>query len=142
MRNDIYKKYSEKVFNKEENFEKIILNSKKKKIRVRKIFNIAAVILIIFAVGLVTPEIYANIKYNKEFKEYSQRDYEIEKGAISDKIEDGYLEKVNMDYLKQDGIKIKEYFEKLKDLEILKNKAKLVVLGDYEAKSKYNISNV
>ena len=107
MRNDIYKKYSEKVFNKEENFEKIILNSKKKKIRVRKIFNIAAVILIIFAVGLVTPEIYANIKYNKEFKEYSQRDYEIEKGAISDKIEDGYLEKVNMDYLKQDGIKIK-----------------------------------
>lgn len=44
--------------------------------------------------------------------------------------------------LDQDGIKIKEYFEKLKDMEILKNKAKLVVLGDYEAKSKYNISNI
>lgn len=107
MKNDIYKKYSEEVFNKEENYEKIILNSKDKRSKIRILLSAVAVALVIFAIGFVTPEIYARIQYNIEFKEYSQRDYEIGQGAISDKVEDGYLEKVNMDYIEQDGIKIK-----------------------------------
>lgn len=107
MRNNIYKEYSEKVFNKESNYEKIISNSKKKKINIKILLNAVAVILVIFTIGFVTPEIYAHIQYNIDFKEYSQRDYEISQGAISAKEEDGYLEKVNMNYLEQDGIKIK-----------------------------------
>ncbi|MDO4282029.1 MAG: hypothetical protein Q4D02_00145 [Clostridia bacterium] len=42
----------------------------------------------------------------------------------------------------QDYIKIDEYFEKYINIDILKNKTKLLVIGDYESKSKYNTSNL
>lgn len=44
--------------------------------------------------------------------------------------------------LNQDSIKIDDYFKEVQNMDILKNKTKLVVIGDYEDKSKYNLSNI
>ncbi len=44
--------------------------------------------------------------------------------------------------INQDYIKIEEYFTKYANLELLKNKNKLLVIGNYENKSKYNTSNI
>lgn len=107
MKNNMYRKYSEEVFNREENYKKIMSNYKNKKGKYKKLLNIAVVILVIFTLGFITPDIYAKIKYNIEFKEYNLRKHEVINGAISDKLEDGYLEKVDMKYLEQDKIKIK-----------------------------------
>lgn len=44
--------------------------------------------------------------------------------------------------INQEYIKIEEYFTKHINTEILKNKTKLLVIGDYESKSRYNTSNL
>ena len=44
--------------------------------------------------------------------------------------------------INQDYIKIEEYFTKYVNIDILKNKNKLLVIADYENKSKYNSSNI
>ncbi|MNI14549.1 hypothetical protein D3C73_678130 [compost metagenome] len=42
----------------------------------------------------------------------------------------------------QDVLKLDEFFEQVANNEILKNKNKIFVIGDYEAKSKYKVANI
>lgn len=44
--------------------------------------------------------------------------------------------------INQDVIKLDEFFKKLDSIEELKNKQKILVMADYESKSKYNVSNI
>ena len=44
--------------------------------------------------------------------------------------------------INQDIIKLDEFFEKVEEIEELKDKQKIFVISDYEAKSKFNISNI
>ncbi len=44
--------------------------------------------------------------------------------------------------INQDYVKIDRYFSKYVNEDILKNKNKILVIGDYESKSKYNVQNI
>ncbi len=42
----------------------------------------------------------------------------------------------------QDSVKLDDFFERINNLEALKDKSKIIVIGDYEQKSKYTVQNI
>lgn len=70
------------------------------------ILKVLAIILVVVVIGLIVFGIGVVVKHNIEYKEYCQRKYKIGIGTtLNDNSE--YLEKVEMDYVEQDGIKMK-----------------------------------
>ena len=108
MKNNIYENFSKEKFNKENNY-KIILNKAKedKNMKKIKVANVVAVLVAIVVVSCISPTIYAKIKWNIEFKEYQNREYEIGNGTVEDAIESGYYENIQMDYVTQDNVSVK-----------------------------------
>ncbi len=108
MKNKVYEEFANKAFNKEENYEEIILKSEKnKKFTKRKILNIAAVFFVVILITVASNRIYAKIKWNIEFKEYEQREIVTGNAKIIEDEKNNYLEKVDMDYVTKDGVSIK-----------------------------------
>lgn len=111
MKNDIFKEYSEKIFNKDLNYQEIVYKKNNlknyKKNFIKKALSAVAIFLIVFSVGMVSNSIYAAIKWNIEFKEYQNRSLEIGRAYVSEEEKEGYMQKVDMDYITQDGIGVK-----------------------------------
>lgn len=101
MKNKVYEEFSKSKFDQTNNFNEIMskienLESKPK----LKLANIAAAVIVIAFIGCITPSIYAQIKYNIQFKEYKIVD-------IDDVTETGLAENIDMDYFVQDEIGVK-----------------------------------
>lgn len=101
MINLILKEYLEKDKNINSNYDAIISRLKKHNSLKKKIINSAAVVTAIALIGTVSSQVYAKFKWNVQFKEYMQR--EIEYGVGTKELS----EEVRMDYVEQDGIKVK-----------------------------------
>lgn len=80
---------------------------KKVKNKYFTIKNIAATLLIIAALGIVTPNIYAAIKWNIVYKEFENRQVQYGSAKVREIAEEGYEENIDMEYVYQDNIGIK-----------------------------------
>lgn len=101
--NKFMNEHLKNINNEQENFNKIksrIVQKKKKRL---KSLNIAAVLLIIVLLGVSSPQIYAKVKQNIKYKEYTRRNYVSGNGEIAS----AYSENIKMDYVYQNGIGIK-----------------------------------
>ncbi len=111
MTNKVMKEYIDELNSKEANYDAILSRMKgdgnMKKSYKRKLLNISAILLILILLGTTSTQIYAKIKWNIEFKEYQNREYEVGLGAVKDDEEDGYIQKVEGEYITQDGISAK-----------------------------------
>lgn len=108
MKNKIYEEFSKDKFNQGENFNEIMLKVHNIEHKATyKFTNIAAIVIIMLLLGCATPEIYAKIKYNIEFKNFQNREYEMSCVNIKDVTERGLVEKIDMDYVVQDDIGVK-----------------------------------
>lgn len=125
MKNKVLKEYSDKIFNKDSNFKEVILKVQKenRRVKIRKILSVAAV-LFVMAVGF---GIYRT-RMEKMSNFYISSSKSVV-GNIETMTEDGYMEKVNMDYVTQDGISMKvdsvvitdNYFEAILNMKIEKD---------------------
>ena len=107
MINQVFKEYMEEINSQELNYQKI-LSKEKGVIRMRrKMLNIAAVLFVIVLLGTVSTQIYAQIKWNIEFKEYQSSPVGEAKGNLDEVRESDYAEVLNMDYVVQDGVSVK-----------------------------------
>ena len=110
MINKYLKEYTEKEFNKKENYNKIISKSKgdgSMKVTMKKIINLVAAFILVLFIGVSSKTIYAKLKWNIEFKDFQNRPQLESKGRIEQAKEDGYAEVLDMDYITQDGIGVK-----------------------------------
>lgn len=69
--------------------------------------NIIAVLLIIVLLVVTTPNIYADIKWNIEYKEFENRKVEYGSATVKDAVDMGYKENIEMEYIYHDNIGIK-----------------------------------
>lgn len=102
-----FKEYVDLQYDRDANYH-AILNKVKGSgtMKKRKMLNIAVVIVIILLLGAMTPSIYANIKWNIEYKEYQNRKVDYGIASINMAI-DEYEANINMDYVYQDGVGVK-----------------------------------
>lgn len=114
MKNERYERFSKEKFNLNKNYEAIMTKvkegkamKKNKNTQYKKILNIAAVILVVVLVGSIAPRIYAKIQWDIKFKEYQNREFETGQGTIKEAMASGYNEEIDMDYVTQDGIRVK-----------------------------------
>lgn len=108
MKNKIYEEFSKDKFNQGENLNEIMQKVHDVEHKAKfKFPNIAAIVVIMFLLGCATPTIYAKIKYNVEFKNFQNREYEMSYVDIKDVTERGLVEKIDMDYVTQDDIGVK-----------------------------------
>lgn len=101
--NKFMNEYLKNINNEEENFKFIKTKLHKDQIHKRNVMNIAAAIVIVFLVGTLTPQIYAKIQQNINYKEYTRRDYVSGKGEIAS----AYSENIDMEYVFQNDIGVK-----------------------------------
>ena len=83
------------------------LNNVNKKSNLRKVLNIAAVILIICVTITLVPQAYAKIKWEIEYKEFEKRDISYGYSSVREAMENGYEENIEMDYIYKDGVGLK-----------------------------------
>lgn len=113
MKNRHYEEFAKDKFDKEKNYNAIISKikegspMKKNKSTKYKILNIAAIFIVTIIIASLAPSIYAKIQWNIQFKEYQNREYETGSGTIKEAEESGYGQKVDMEYITQDGISVK-----------------------------------
>lgn len=108
MINKIYQDFTNEKYDKDRNYNNIMQKvNQEKKSRHFKFAGVPAIAVAIVAICIITPSIYAKIKWNIEFKEYQYRPVEEERGSLDEARESGYAEVVDMDYLVQDGIGVK-----------------------------------
>ena len=113
MKNRHYEEFAKDKFDKEKNYNAIISkikegsSMKKNKSTKYKILNIAAIFIVTIIIASLAPSIYAKIQWNIQFKEYQNREYETGSGTIKEAEESGYGQKVDMEYITQDGISVK-----------------------------------
>ena len=113
MKNRHYEEFAKDKFDKEKNYNSIIskikdgIPMKKNKSTKYKILNIAAIFIVTIIIASLAPSIYAKIQWNIQFKEYQNREYETGSGTIKEAEESGYGQKVDMEYITQDGISVK-----------------------------------
>lgn len=105
--NKILKEFLEHEYNQDANYKAIVAKTERKLNMKKKILNVAAVVLVIITVGIITPTVYAKIAWNIEFKEYQKREKVSGWGTVNEAIKDGYEENINMEYIYKDGIGIK-----------------------------------
>ena len=79
----------------------------KNKGKYKKWLNVAAVLLIVVLLGMATPNIYAQIKWNIEYKEFENRSIEYGSASIKKAIEEGNEKNIEMDYIYHDNIGVR-----------------------------------
>lgn len=79
----------------------------KKKAKYRKWLNVAAVLLVLVLLGMTTPTIYAQIKWNVEYKEFVNRPIEYGSASIKKAMEEGNEKNIEMDYIYHDNIGVR-----------------------------------
>lgn len=129
MKNEVLKEYLRNQNNADENYKIILEKSKRKSSKFYKITNIAAVILVIMILGTVSNQIYAKRQWDIKFEEYQNREYEFQTIGIAESNENGYAEKIDMDYVFQNDIGVKinsvmitdDYFETYIDFKFPEN---------------------
>lgn len=104
--NKVLKDYLKQKYDPEKNYQSILQKVKKKKHQKRRIINVAASVLVIFALGLAAPSIYAQIQWHIEYKEYENRDVNYGSASIQE-AEKEYKQNIEMDYVSKDEIGIK-----------------------------------
>lgn len=117
MENEILKEYLREQTNIDKNYNIILKKGKKNTIKKRIEF--LAISLTIIILGVTSREIYAKRQWNIKFEEYKNRNYQYETLGIEESQDNGYAEKVNMDYVFQNNIGVKinsilmtdDYFE-------------------------------
>lgn len=97
------KEYLDKIHNIDENYNKIFSKIEGKNKIKNKLFNIAAIFIIVILVGTMSTNIYAKRKWDIQFKEYQDRDYGFANVAVSN----GYIESIDMNYVYQNNIGVK-----------------------------------
>lgn len=110
MINKYFKNYTEEIYNKEENYSKIIKKVKgeeKMKLTMKKILiTVSTVIIVIFS-GIQANTIYAKIKWNIDFKEFSTIDIVKQTTSLDEASTNGYGEILENEYLQADGVSLK-----------------------------------
>ena len=107
MTNKIWKKYVDEIHNQDANFEKIRLRTKGVMNMKKKLLNMAADFVAIVVIGATSSQIYAQIKWNVEFKNYQNGPVGEAKGNLEIVRDSDYAEVLNMDYVTQDGVSVK-----------------------------------
>lgn len=79
----------------------------KNKIIYYTIRNVAVAMAVIALLGVATPSIYAQIKWNIEYKEFENRPVEYGMASINQAIEQGYEKNIDMEYVYHDNIGVK-----------------------------------
>lgn len=79
----------------------------KNKIIYYTIRNVAVAMAVITLLGVATPSIYAQIKWNIEYKEFENRPVEYGMASINQAIEQGYEKNIDMEYVYHDNIGVK-----------------------------------
>ncbi len=81
--------------------QKTMKNEKKQinNIKHLKWINVVAILLIVVLMGVMTPNIYAQIKWNIEYKEFENRPIEYGMASIKQAMEEGYEENIDMEYV-------------------------------------------
>lgn len=69
--------------------------------------NVAAALVIAVLFGVATPNIYAQIKWNIEYKEFENRPVEYGSASIKKAIKDGYEKNIDMEYVYHDNIGVR-----------------------------------
>jgi len=104
MVNEVIKKYVEEKNNFDTNYKSIyskIENKKHMNTWKKKVINSVAIIVAIIGLVTASNQIYAKIQWNVQFKEYQNREYKYGVGQKN------LTETVDMEYVEQDGIKVK-----------------------------------
>ncbi len=123
MSNKVFKEYMEKENNIDLNYKKIMSKTNEKK----KILNIAAAVMVITILGIITGSNYAKRSYNIDYREFETNE---EKWCgVERSNENGYTEKIDMDYVYKDDIGVKinslfmtdDFFETKVDIKLPKN---------------------
>lgn len=73
----------------------------------RKWLNVAAILLVVVLLGMATPNIYAQIKWNIEYKEFENRPIEYGSASIKRAMEEGNEKNIEMDYVYHDNIGVR-----------------------------------
>lgn len=79
----------------------------KKHVEYGKWLKVAAVFMVIVLLGASMPTIYAQIKWNIEYKEFENRPVEYGSASIKQAMEQGYEKNIDMEYVYHDGIGVK-----------------------------------
>lgn len=79
----------------------------KNKGKYKKWLNVAAILLIVVLLGTATTNIYAQIKWNIEYKEFENRPIEYGSASIKKAIEEGNEKNIEMDYIYHDNIGVR-----------------------------------
>ena len=105
------------IFTKEENVPEQLTKTiqktmnKKEKPKNKNIYytirNVAVAMVVVTLLGLATPNIYAQIKWNIEYKEFENRPVEYGMASIKQAMENGYEKNIDMEYVYHDNIGIK-----------------------------------
>lgn len=99
--------FLQKQYSEQQNYDEILKKIKGgKDMRKRKILNIAAVLLIVIIVSVMSPNIYAQIKWRIEYKEYQQREINYGSATINQAVKD-YEQNIFMDYIYKEDIGVK-----------------------------------
>lgn len=103
MSNKIFKEYMENENNINLNYKKVIskLNTKK------HFFNTIVAVALITILGISSTQIYAKRQWNIEFEEFKNKEYELSSIGIKESDENGFTEKIDMEYIYQENIGIK-----------------------------------
>lgn len=129
MKNEVLKEYLKNQNNIDENYKIILEKSKRKKSKLRRVLDITAVGLVIMLIGTVSNQMYAKRQWDIKFEEYQNREYQFETVGIEESQDNGYAEKINMDYVFQNDIGVKinsvmitdDYFETYIDFKFPEN---------------------
>ncbi len=106
MINKDFRNFMEKENNVDFNYQKI-REKITKKFNMKKLANIAAVILVVVLVGIGSNNLYAKRQWKIEFNNYQNRPSEFTTIGIKESLENGYSENINMNYVYQNNIGVK-----------------------------------
>lgn len=105
--NKVFQEFLQNTYDKNKNYKSILSKTKGGINMKKKILNIAAIVIIIIGLGILTPKIYAKIAFNIDYKKYQERQISRENIAIKESTSNGFAENIDMDYVYKDGVGVK-----------------------------------
>lgn len=89
--------------------QKAMQSEKTQKTRIQyvKWTKVAAVLLVVILLGATTPKIYAQIKWNIEYKEFENRPVEYGLASIKQAMQEGYEKNIDMAYVYHDNMGVR-----------------------------------
>lgn len=129
MRNEILREYLREQNNIDKDYNIILKKAKRKKNNIKKIMEFVAVSLVVIILGTASSKIYAKRQWDIKFEEYQNRNYQFETVGIAESQNNGYAEKIDMEYIFKDNIGVKvnsimltdDYFETYIDFKFPEN---------------------